>query len=90
MSTTFVKIRREGPKGIFTISPQLCKGCGLCLEKCPSQVIDWSKETGAYGTPMVEAKRIERCTACNICAMVCPDAAIDIEKKNDRLKKKQE
>lgn len=80
MHKTFVKVKWRGPKGIFTVSPDLCKGCGLCIEKCPSQVIDWSLEMGVYGTPVVEAKRIERCTACRICVLVCPDAAIDIEK----------
>lgn len=59
MGKVFAKIKKEGPKGIFVISPELCKGCGLCLEKCPSQVIDWSKETGVYGTPIAEAKRID-------------------------------
>ncbi len=89
MAKTFTKIKWEGPKGKFIISPDLCKGCGLCLEKCPSQVIDWSGEMGVYGTPIVEAKRIERCTACRICALVCPDAAIDIEKVDAGVKRKE-
>lgn len=82
VSKTFTKVKWEGPQGIFSVSPDLCKGCGLCIEKCPSQVIDWAMKTGVYGTFIVKAKRIERCTACRICALVCPDAAIDIEKKN--------
>ena len=90
MTKIFTRIKKEGPKGDFIVSPDLCKGCGLCVEKCPSQVLDWSKETGIYGNPIVEAKRIERCTACNICALVCPDAAIDIQKSKTKPKKKQE
>lgn len=87
MVITFTKRKWEGPKGVLIVSPDLCKGCGLCIEKCPSQVIDWVKETGVYGTPIVGAKRIERCTACSICALVCPDAAIDIEKNKIRNEK---
>ena len=87
MSITFTKNKWEGPKGVFVVSPDLCKGCGLCIEKCPSQVIDWTKETGIYGTPIVGAKRIDRCTACSICALVCPDAAIDVEKNRNKDEK---
>jgi 2-oxoglutarate ferredoxin oxidoreductase subunit delta len=83
---TFRSMKVEGPKGWFTISPDLCKGCGLCKVKCPTDVLDWSKELGVYGTPIMGAKRIEQCIACGICEMVCPDAAILIERKNKKGK----
>lgn len=78
---TFRNLRVEGPKGWFIISPDLCKGCGLCKEKCPTGVLDWSKELGVYGTPVMGARYLEKCIACGICQLVCPDAAILIEKK---------
>ncbi|MBS4023261.1 MAG: ferredoxin family protein [Dethiobacter sp.] len=77
-------MRFEGPKGWFNISPDLCKGCGLCKEKCPTDVLDWSKELGVYGTPIMGPARLEQCIACGICEIVCPDAAILIEKKDKR------
>ncbi len=85
MTKTFTRLETEGKKGTFVVSPDLCKGCGLCIEKCPSQVLDWSKRIGIYGTPIVEAKRMERCTTCMLCQYFCPDNAIDVirkEKKN--------
>ncbi|MCR3921021.1 MAG: ferredoxin family protein [Firmicutes bacterium] len=82
----FRNLRSEGPKGWFNISPDLCKSCGLCKEKCPTDVLDWSKELGVYGSPMMSAARIEQCIACGICEMVCPDAAILIEKKDTKKK----
>lgn len=77
-----------GVKGIFTISPDLCKGCGLCLERCPHDVIDWSEDLGVYGTPMATPARIDDCIACGICQMVCPDAAILIRKNKTGQKEK--
>ncbi len=65
---------------------ELCKGCGLCLEKCPlnakdgEKCLNWSKEIGIYATPAVEPKA-DRCTGCGMCSMVCPDSAIKIVKK---------
>ena len=77
----------EGVKGVFIISPDLCKGCGLCLERCPHDVIDWSEEPGIYGTPRATPARMDDCIACGICQLVCPDSAILIEKKEKRKPK---
>lgn len=70
----------ENAKGEFHIFPQLCKGCGLCIEKCPTSVIKWSKRLGFTGTPAVEPD-MEGCIVCGICQNVCPDAAIAIRKQ---------
>ncbi|HOL16680.1 MAG TPA: ferredoxin family protein [Bacillota bacterium] len=78
MPKTFTRLETKGVKAIFAVSPELCKGCGLCIEKCPSQVLDWSTRIGIYGTPIVEPKRMERCTGCMLCQYFCPDAAIDV------------
>lgn len=68
-------------KGIFTLFPSLCKGCGLCMEKCPTGTIGWSKDLGLYGTPVVEpGKDGKMCTACGMCQIFCPDCAIKVEK----------
>jgi len=58
----------------------LCKGCGLCLEKCPFKAIRFSpKDSGVYGTPTVEID-MEKCTACGICEVTCPDSALKVKK----------
>ncbi|MFA4884869.1 MAG: 4Fe-4S dicluster domain-containing protein [Desulfotomaculaceae bacterium] len=51
----------------YTLRPR----CGLCVEKCPVDCIDWSDILGVYGTPSVKADN--RCIACGICQNVCPD-----------------
>lgn len=71
-------------KANFHIFAEFCKGCGLCKEKCPNDVLIWSEKLGVYGTPIVKPKDEESCIACMICEMVCPDAAIYIEKKRGK------
>lgn len=81
MSKEFNGITLTGQKGNFTIYPELCKGCGLCIHKCPTNIIVWSKDKlGIYGTPIVETNDQDRCIACFKCEMVCPDIAIRIDK----------
>jgi 2-oxoglutarate ferredoxin oxidoreductase subunit delta len=58
----------------------LCKGCGLCLIKCPFGAISFSaKDAGVYSTPTVEID-LEKCTACGICEAACPDSALKVKK----------
>lgn len=80
MAVQFKPISTPNGKAIFHIFPALCKGCGLCIEKCPVDTISWAEELGVYGTPIVEPGHGRDCIACNICEMVCPDCAILIEK----------
>ena len=63
----------------------LCKGCGLCIVKCPinakgEDCLNWSKEVGIYSTPAVQPDP-DKCIACGTCALICPDSAIRIERK---------
>ena len=63
----------------------LCKGCGLCLVKCPinmkgEKCLGWSKDVGIYQTPAVQPDP-ELCIGCGTCALLCPDSAIRVERK---------
>lgn len=58
----------------------LCKGCGLCIEKCPQKAIKFSeKDLGVYSTPSVEIDMV-KCNACGICVITCPDSALRLDK----------
>lgn len=82
MNVAWKAIITENGKGVFHLFPALCKGCGLCLEKCPVDTIGWSKQLGAFGTPVVEPGHGKPCIACKKCQLVCPDAAIWIERRD--------
>lgn len=85
MSLDFKGRTLEVEKGIWSVFPGLCKGCGLCIEKCPKKCMSWSDVLGVYGTPAVEIN--DECIACGICQITCPDCAITVEKKKKEDKK---
>jgi 2-oxoglutarate ferredoxin oxidoreductase subunit delta len=60
----------------ITVDSKFCKGCNLCIEVCPREVLSVSKERGAAGSLIVEATKPEACTSCMMCELICPDFAI--------------
>ncbi|GAB6179688.1 4Fe-4S binding protein [Desulfotomaculum defluvii] len=73
---------QELTKSSWTIFLGLCKGCGLCIQKCPKKSLSWAKKLGVYSTPAVESS--DECNGCGICQMVCPDAAILVQRKSKK------
>jgi 2-oxoglutarate ferredoxin oxidoreductase subunit delta len=66
----------KGPRGQVIISPELCKGCGFCIEFCPAEVLEFSEEFNTKGYHPPRAARPEACTGCDLCGIYCPDFAI--------------
>lgn len=81
---TFNERTIETKKSFWTIFPGLCKGCGLCIQKCPKKCLSWSEALGVYGTPSVECN--DECIGCGICQSFCPDCAINVSKKKEEKK----
>lgn len=79
MSKEWKYSQQENDRGTWTVFPELCKGCGLCIEKCPVKVILWSEQLGFMGTPTVKV-RMDGCIVCGMCETVCPDTAIRVER----------
>jgi 2-oxoglutarate ferredoxin oxidoreductase subunit delta len=67
------KRRRRLPRGRVTVFPNWCKGCNLCVEFCPGQVL----EQGQDGRVIVAHP--EKCTACHWCELHCPDFAVFVQ-----------
>ena len=59
--------------------PQYCKGCSLCIVRCPVKAIKFSEDLGFLNNPLPEVD-IDKCIACGKCMEICPDAAIKVEK----------
>ena len=68
------KVRK--PRGTVTINAELCKGCGFCIEFCPSEVLAFSAEFNTKGYHPPNAVNPEACTGCDLCGVYCPDFAI--------------
>jgi 2-oxoglutarate ferredoxin oxidoreductase subunit delta len=54
------------------INHEWCKGCGICVEFCPKNVLALNDQDKAV------AVRLEDCIACRLCEYRCPDLAISI------------
>jgi len=63
-------------RGQVFINEELCKGCGFCIEFCPSSVLEFSEEFNSKGYHPPRAVRPEACTGCDLCGIYCPDFAI--------------
>ncbi|MEW5736100.1 MAG: ferredoxin family protein [Thermodesulfobacteriota bacterium] len=64
----------------MTVDEFYCKGCGLCIEACPKNVLALADRLNAQGYHPAECIDQENCTACTMCYVACPDGAITIEK----------
>lgn len=54
-----------------------CKGCGICVEFCPKQVLEFDE---TEQKPRVA--RPQDCIQCGMCELRCPDFAITRVKKD--------
>lgn len=61
------------------IVPERCKGCGVCILKCPVAALKSSQDLGFYSLPVPHVD-LEKCIACGNCKNFCPDGAIAVEK----------
>ena len=55
----------------ITIDENACCGCELCVDVCPTDVLEYDK-----GTQKAKVKTPEDCIGCLSCTYVCPAGAI--------------
>lgn len=71
-------------KGSITVDEVRCKGCGLCVDFCPKDVIELdAQKLNAKGYHPATPARPEDCIGCAICATMCPDVAITVDKEDN-------
>lgn len=65
-------------RGWIEVNELYCKGCELCVQNCPQEVmaLDMEHLTPKGYHPVYLVK--EGCTGCAICALVCPEAALTV------------
>ena len=64
-------------KSLYVARDQ-CKGCELCVEVCPVDVLELSGELNSRGVLSPALKGEGKCTLCTLCENMCPDLAIYI------------
>ncbi|MBN1430685.1 MAG: 4Fe-4S binding protein [Anaerolineae bacterium] len=66
--------KRKKPRGQVVLFGSWCKGCGLCVEFCPTGVLALDENDH----PIVI--KPENCTGCHWCDTHCPDMAIVVKR----------
>ena len=55
-----------------------CKGCEICIKRCPVQALELSKILNKRGVYPPKLKEDNLCTFCRLCELLCPDFAISV------------
>lgn len=66
------------PRGKVYLIPERCKGCRLCIEFCPQDVLQESSALNAkgYHYPEIVPGKEAACVHCDFCTLICPEFAI--------------
>ena len=68
-------------KGSITVTNEHCKGCLLCADACPMNILELDKsKVNQKGYNPIHCINVEACTGCGICGIICPDSAIRVER----------
>ncbi|MBN1406809.1 MAG: 4Fe-4S dicluster domain-containing protein [Calditrichaceae bacterium] len=68
-------------KPFVKVEPELCKGCGLCIDACPTEVLKFHTKFNSKGYHYAFYLG-DNCTGCGVCFYACPEPeAIVVYKK---------
>jgi 2-oxoglutarate ferredoxin oxidoreductase subunit delta len=73
---TRVQAHTPMAKGSVYITIERCKGCGFCVEFCPTRVLSLSSAFNSKGYHPPHVVAAEKCSGCDLCGLYCPDFAI--------------
>ncbi len=68
--------KQKVPHGVVYILTERCKGCAFCVEYCPRDVLEMSREFNKAGYHPPYVKNPDACVNCDLCEMICPEFAI--------------
>jgi ferredoxin len=56
-----------------TIDPELCIGCGTCIDRCQMEAIEMDEQSATILR--------KRCIGCGLCVTTCPEEALRLQRK---------
>jgi len=59
-------------KPYIEINPEICKGCGLCMQACPVDDIGYSGKFNSHGYDFAIPLAV-KCIGCGMCFYACPE-----------------
>ncbi len=74
----------------ITLRPFYCKGCGLCVDICPTGVLVLTNnKRSKWGITVIKSAP-DYCIGCRMCEQRCPDFAILIDYEGESRGKEPE
>ncbi len=61
--------------GLVEVVADCCKGCGLCVESCPTRSLELGRTLNRLGYYAVQFLPDTGCTGCGVCFYACPEPA---------------
>lgn len=72
--------KEKKDQGLVVVAEEICKGCGLCIEACPVNVLELADYLNLHGYHPARYLGAG-CSACAICFYACPEpGAIEVYK----------
>jgi 2-oxoglutarate ferredoxin oxidoreductase subunit delta len=76
---------------VIIINEDWCKGCNICIDRCPVDALEESDRLNRRGVRPPQLKQVNECNLCRLCELLCPDLALavlpDEEGKKKMVKK---
>ena len=63
---------------VVTANTDICKGCGLCVARCPMDTMRLNEAAGEDGPRKVVSVDADHCIGCGVCAYTCPEKALTL------------
>ena len=63
---------------MIEIDEDYCKGCSICIDFCPLEVLELSDRINSRGYYPPVPVHEERCIGCRFCELLCPEFSIMI------------
>ena len=74
---------------MIEIKEDWCKGCGICIQRCPVDALEESDKLNKRGIRPPRLKKNNECNYCRLCELICPDFAITVISEEKKLEKKK-
>jgi len=71
---------------MIKIKEDWCKGCGICIQRCPVGALEESDNINKKGIRPPQLKKDNECNNCRLCELICPDLAITVLPDEDKKK----
>ena len=81
------KIKTPANRGKVALEPKYCKGCGLCVNACPTGTLQFHEAPSNKWGVEVVVDSPEYCIGCRQCEMQCPDFAIFAYRADENVEK---